>query len=75
MIGIWISYIIKLVFQLYALIHHLYSIVSTLQVRSDCVLLAGSFLLREQEGDRSMLLEDLHAERKKLQRKVRNSLN
>ncbi|KAG5612477.1 hypothetical protein H5410_023758 [Solanum commersonii] len=40
------------------------------QVRSDCVLLAGSFQLREQERDRSRLLEDLHAERKKLQRKI-----
>ncbi|XP_049392138.1 midasin isoform X1 [Solanum stenotomum] len=40
------------------------------QVRNDCVLLAGSFQLREQERDRSMLLEDLHAERKKLQRKI-----
>lgn len=40
------------------------------QVRSECVLLAGSFQLREQERERSMLLEDLQAERKKLQRKV-----
>ncbi|XP_059279886.1 midasin isoform X2 [Lycium ferocissimum] len=40
------------------------------QVRSDCVHLAGSFQLREQDRDRSMLLEDLHAERKKLQSKI-----
>nr|XP_009757416.1 PREDICTED: midasin [Nicotiana sylvestris] len=39
------------------------------QVRSDCVHLAGSFQLREQDRDRSML-EDLHAEQKKLQRKI-----
>ncbi|CAN4116387.1 unnamed protein product [Withania somnifera] len=40
------------------------------QVHSNCVRLAGSFQLREQGRDRSMLLEDLHAEMKRLQRKV-----
>ncbi|PHT84114.1 hypothetical protein T459_12557 [Capsicum annuum] len=40
------------------------------QVRSDCVHLAGSFQLREQDRDRSILLEDLNAKRKKLQRKI-----
>ncbi|KAK4348719.1 hypothetical protein RND71_031474 [Anisodus tanguticus] len=45
------------------------------QVRSDCVHLAGSFQLREQARDRSMLLEDLHAERKKLQRKFLPACN